>query len=101
MESPGAASKRLIGSQPEPTAMGYLAETLKSAGFTKVPGRKRPNGLVRFLRVFNKDARSMVPYLGFQPSLDTSLPSEVCNWKAGSIGAGLLEMSRQLVPSFR
>jgi dihydroflavonol-4-reductase len=101
MESPEAAGKRLIGSQPEPTAMGYLAETLKAAGYTKVPGRKLPTGLVKFLGIFNKDARSMVPYVGFRPSLDTSLPNEVCNWTAGSIDSGLLEMSHQLIHNSR
>jgi len=101
MESPEAAGKRLIGSQPEPTAMGYLAETLKGAGYTKVPGRKLPTGLVKFLGIFNKDARSMVPYVGFRPRLDTSLSSEVCNWTAGSIDTGLLEMSHQLTHNSR
>jgi dihydroflavonol-4-reductase len=96
MESPGAAGKRLIGSQSEPLSMGYLAETLKSAGYTKVPGRKLPTGLVKFLGTFNKDARSMVPFIGFRPRVDTSLPSEVCDWRAGSIDSGLLEMSHQL-----
>ena len=101
MESPEAAGKRLIGSQSEPLPMGYLAKTLKSAGYTKVPGRKLPTVLVKVLSVFNKDARSMVPYIGFRPSLDTSLPSEVCNWMAGSIDKGLLEMSHQLTYSSR
>ncbi len=96
MQSPGAAGKRLIGSQSEPTAMGSLAETLTDAGYTKVPARKLPTGLVKFLGVFNKDARSMVPYIGFQPSVDTSLPREVCNWSAGAIEPGLIEMGHQI-----
>ncbi len=96
MESQGAAGKRLIGSQSEPTAMAHLAETLKSAGYTRVTSRKLPNGLVKFLGVFNKDARGMVPFIGFRPSVDTSLSKEVCDWTAESIDAGLLEMGNQL-----
>ncbi len=96
MQSPGAVGKRLIGSQSEPTAMRSLAETLKMAGYTKVPGRKLPTGLVKLLGVLNKDARSMVPYIGFQPSVDTSLPREVCDWSAGAIKPGLIEMAHQI-----
>jgi len=96
MQAPGAAGRRLIGSQSEPTAMRSLAETLTNAGYTKVPGRKLPTGLVKFLGAFNKDARSMVPYIGFHPSVDISLPQEVCHWSAGDIEPGLIEMSHQI-----
>lgn len=96
MQAPEAAGKRLIGSQSEPTAMRSLAEALTNAGYTKVPRRKLPTGLVKFLGVVNTDARSMVPYIGFQPSVDTSLPREVCNWSAGAIEPGLIEMSHQI-----
>ena len=96
MEAPEAAGKRFIGSQSEPTAMRSLAETLTNAGYTKVPSRKLPTGLVKFLGAFNKDAGAMVPYIGFRPSVDTSLPREVCNWSAGAIEPGLIEMGHQI-----
>jgi len=51
---------------------------------------------VKFVGVFNKDARSMVPYIGFQPRVDTSLPRDVCDWSAGDIEPGLIEMSHQM-----
>lgn len=96
MQSPGAAGERISGAQSEPTAMRSIAETLTNAGYTKVPTRRLPTGLVKFLGVLNKDVRSLVPYIGFQPSVETSLPRDVCDWSAGAIEPGLIEMSHQI-----
>jgi len=96
MEAPGAAGHRLIGSQEQPTAMRSLAKTLKEAGYSKVPDRKLPTPLVKVLGAFSKDARSMVPYIGFQASVDVRLAQDVCNWSAGAIEPGLIEMSQQI-----
>jgi dihydroflavonol-4-reductase len=95
---PSAAGKRLIGSSEDAIPMLHLATTLRNAGYSRVPTRRLPTPLVKFVGVFDRSVRSTIPYLGSRARLDTTQTRDVANWSAGPIEPGLIELARQLDP---
>ncbi|NBT93703.1 MAG: NAD-dependent epimerase/dehydratase family protein, partial [Chloroflexi bacterium] len=57
LTAPGVAGKRFIAASAEPVEMGTLASVLKSAGYNKVPSRRAPSFLLRFMGLFDREAR--------------------------------------------
>ncbi|MEI6431178.1 MAG: aldehyde reductase, partial [bacterium] len=93
MTASGAAGKRFIASTPEPVEMATLARVLREAGYTKVPSRKAPTFLLKFMSLFDHEAKGMMPFLGKKATLDNSATLNVLNWKPTPMADSFREMA--------
>jgi dihydroflavonol-4-reductase len=96
LTAPGVAGKRFIAASAEPVEMATLASVLKSAGFNKVPSRRAPSFMLRFMGLFDREARGMVPFLGKKAAFDNRATFELLDWKPTPIEASFKEMAQAL-----
>jgi dihydroflavonol-4-reductase len=93
LEAPKAAGKRFIAASSQPVAMSHLAETLKNAGYKKVPSRKAPNFAIKLMALFDREAKGMVPNLGVKIAYDNHETLEILNWKPTPLEITFTEMA--------
>jgi len=93
LEVPKAAGKRFIAASSQPVAMSHLAETLKNAGYKKVPSRKAPNFAIKLMALFDREAKGMVPNLGVKIAYDNHETVEILNWKPTPLEITFTEMA--------
>jgi dihydroflavonol-4-reductase len=93
MIAPGAAGQRFIAASAEPVSMETVAGILKKAGYSKVPSRRAPSALLRFMSLFDREAKGMVPFLGQKAVFDNKATFEVLDWKPTPIEKSFLEMA--------
>jgi len=93
---PGAAGKRFIAASAEPVAMATMASVLRSAGYSKVPSRLAPSVLLRFMGLFDREARGMGPFLGKKASFDNRATLELLDWTPTPIETSLKDMAQAL-----
>jgi dihydroflavonol-4-reductase len=96
LTAPGVAGKRFIAASAEPVEMATLASVLKSAGYNKVPSRRAPSFLLRFMGLFDREARGMVPFLGKKAAFDNRATFELLGWKPTPIESSFKEMAQAL-----
>lgn len=96
LTAPGVAGKRFIAASAEPVEMGTLASVLKSAGYNKVPSRRAPSFLLRFMGLFDREARGMAPFLGKKASFDNRATFELLDCKQTPIEVSFKEMAQAL-----
>lgn len=93
---PGAAGKRFIAASAEPVEMATMAAALRGAGYSKVPTRRAPSFMLRFMGLFDREARGMVPFLGRKAALDNRATLTLLEWKPTPIETSFTEMAKAL-----
>jgi len=66
---------------------------LRQAGYTKAPTIKAPTLLLRFMSLFDREARGMLPFIGRRASYDNSATFKVLNWKPTPVADSFREMA--------
>ena len=93
MTASGAEGKRFIACTAEPVEMTTVAEVLRQAGYTKAPTIKAPTLLLRFMSLFDREARGMLPFIGRRASYDNSATFKVLDWKPTPVADSFREMA--------
>ncbi|MEY4065953.1 MAG: hypothetical protein RIR26_2161 [Pseudomonadota bacterium] len=93
MTSRAAAGKRFIAASAEPVSMETVAQVLKEAGYSKVPTRRAPSALLKFMSLFDRQAKGMIPFLGQRASFDNRSTFELLDWQPTPIENSLREMA--------
>lgn len=96
LEIPDAAGKRFIAATEQPIAMAHLAGVLKDAGYSKVPSRKAPNFAIKFMALFDREAKGMVPQLGVRISYDNQATYDVLKWEPTPLDTTFVEMAKSI-----
>ena len=96
LTAPGVAGKRFIAASAEPVEMATLASILRSAGYASVPSRRAPRFLLRFMGLFDREARGMAPFLGKKAAFDNRATFEMLDWKPTPIESAVEDMARAL-----
>jgi len=96
LTAPGAAGKRFIAASADPVAMATVARVLRNEGYSKVPSRQAPNLLLRFMGLFDREARGMGPFLGKKAAFDNRATFELLDWKPTPIETSLKDMAQAL-----
>jgi dihydroflavonol-4-reductase len=96
LTAPGVAGKRFIAASAEPVELATLASVLKSAGYSKVPSRRAPSFMLRFMGLFDREARGMVPFLGRKAAFDNRATFELLDWKPTPMESSFKEMAKAL-----
>ena len=92
----GVAGKRSIAASAEPVEMATLASVLRAAGYSKVPSLKAPSFMLRFMGLFDREARGMAPFLGKKAAYDNRATLELLEWKATPIETSFKEIAKAL-----
>lgn len=93
MTTDGAAGQRFIASTGDPIEMGTVAGILRNAGYSKAPGRKAPNFLMKIMGIFDKDVKAMLPLLGTRATLDNSAAIDILDWEPIPVEDAITEMA--------
>ena len=93
MTTSDAAGKRFIACTAEPVEMATLAKVLREAGYTKAPSLKAPTFLLKFISLFDREAKGMIPFIGKKAALDNSSTFKVLNWKPTPMANSFKEMA--------
>lgn len=96
LEIPSANGQRFAASHPEPIRYSQVAKILRAAGYSKVPSREIPQGLIRALAPVNRELRSMKAFLGKSVHADTSNTNSVLQWAPRPIKDTVLETAAAL-----
>ena len=80
LENPAVNGQRFAVCHPEPIRYLEVAKILRAAGYTKVPSREIPQGLIRTLAPVNRELRSMKAFLGKSVHADTSNTKSALQW---------------------
>jgi dihydroflavonol-4-reductase len=96
LEFEGSANKRYVAAHPVPISYMEVARTLRSAGYSKVPGKEIPEKLIRILGIFNRELRSMKAFLGKSVHADNSRTVSELNWSPRPISETVLETAKAL-----
>jgi len=96
MKAEGAAGRRFIAASAEPVEMATVAKVLRDAGYAKVPSRRAPTFLLKFMGVFDREVRGMLPFIGKTASFDNSATLALLKWMPTPVASSLREMAASL-----
>jgi dihydroflavonol-4-reductase len=96
LKAEGAAGRRFIAASAEPVEMVTIMQILKEAGYEKVPSLKAPSFMLKFMSIFDREAKGMVPFLGKKASFDNQATFDLLDWKPIPIEISIKEMAKAL-----
>jgi len=96
LENPAVNGHRFAVCHPEPIRYLEVAKILRAAGYTKVPSREIPQGLIRALSPVNRELRSMKAFIGKSVSADISISTANLQWSPRPIKETLLDTASAL-----
>lgn len=91
-----AAGKRIVASLAEPVSFLDMAKILKSNGYERVGTRVAPNLLLRFMSLFDREAKGLVGMIGMKIYSDNSATQALFNWKPTSIEQSVIETAAEV-----
>ena len=80
MTLPDAAGQRIIAAIAEPRSFAEVAQILKNNGYKGPSTRVAPSFLLRFMSLFDREAKGMVGMLGMNLSADNSKTRSLFDW---------------------
>jgi dihydroflavonol-4-reductase len=93
MTASAAAGQRFIACTSEPVEMATLAKVLRDAGYKKAPSMKAPTFVLKFMGLFDREAKGMIPFLGKKAALDNSATLKILSWKPTPMASSFKEMA--------
>lgn len=93
MTKSGASGKRFIACTAEPIEMSTVTQVLRDAGYSKAPALKAPTFLLKFMGIFDKQVKGMLPFIGKKASYDNSETFEILEWKPTPMSQSFKEMA--------
>ena len=96
LENPAVNGHRFAVCHPEPIRYLEVAKILRAAGYTKVPSREIPQGLIRAFAPVNRELRSMKAFIGKSVSADISISTANLQWSPRPIKETLLDTASAL-----
>ena len=93
MTKSAASGKRFIACTAEPIEMSTVTQVLRDAGYSKAPARKAPTFLLKFMGIFDKQVKGMLPFIGKKASYDNSETFEILEWKPTPMSQSFKEMA--------
>ena len=95
MTHPDAKNKRIISALATPTDFMEFATTLKENGYD-VPTKRVPTLLLKFLSLFDREARGMLPILDRYVECDNSETIKLFNWAPMPLKDTFLDMAKSV-----
>ena len=98
LENVKADGKRFIVTSEKPHSFVGIASILKENGFKKASPRKAPSFMVKFMSLFNREMKGMLPFVDAEVSADISQTKEIFNWKPLPFEKTVLDTAKSIQP---
>ena len=96
MLEPEAAGKRFIAAGEDPISFSDVAEILLNAGHKGPSTKKAPDWLLKFMGLFDREAKGLVSLLGMNASADNSITRETFDWVPMPMDRAILESAHAI-----
>ncbi|UPR46433.1 aldehyde reductase [Vibrio cyclitrophicus] len=96
MTTAKAAGQRIIASHSEATRLAEIPKILKEHGYKGPSTRIAPNLLLRFMSLFDNEAKGMVGLLGMNVRADNSQALELFDWTPRPFSETVLDSAKAI-----
>lgn len=97
MTLPEAKGQRFIAAHQKPFSFSHVAKTLNDAGHKGPSTRIAPSFLLRFMSLFDREAKGMIGFLGMELEADNSATRDVFNWTPLALEQSVLEAAEAVL----
>jgi dihydroflavonol-4-reductase len=98
MENDESNGERFIVTSENPYSFVGVASILKENGFKKARPKKAPSFMVKFMSLFNREMKGMLPFVDAEISADISPTKQVFNWKPLPFEKTVLDTAKSIQP---
>ena len=98
MENDESNGERFIVTSEKPYSFVGVASILKENGFKKASPKKAPSFMVKFMSLFNREMKGMLPFVDAEISADISPTKQVFNWKPLPFEKTVLDTAKSIQP---
>ena len=98
MENDESNGERFIVTSEKPYSFVGVASILKENGFKKASPKKAPSFMVKFMSLFNREMKGMLPFVDAEISADISPTKQVFNWKPLPFETTVLDTAKSIQP---
>ena len=98
MENMKSNGKRFIVTSEKTYSFVGIASILKENGFKKASPRKAPSFIVKFMSLFNREMKGMLPFVDAEVSADISQTKQVFDWKPLPFKKTVLDTAKSIQP---
>ncbi|MBQ4890410.1 SDR family NAD(P)-dependent oxidoreductase [Shewanella sp. MMG014] len=92
-----AAGQRIVASRSEPIHLKEIAKILKEHGYKGPSTRIAPNLLIRFMSLFDSEAKGMVGLLDMNIGADNSKARELFDWSPRPFSETVLDAAKSII----
>lgn len=98
MENIKSNGERFIVTSEKTYSFVGVASILKDNGFKKASPRKAPSFIVKFMSLFNREMKGMLPFVDAEVSADISQTEQVFDWKPLPFEKTVLDTAKSIQP---
>lgn len=98
MENQASNGKRFIVTSEKPHSFVSVAAILKENNYKKASPKKAPSLLVKFMSLFDREMKGMLPFVDAEVSADIGPTQEVFNWKPIPFEKTVLDSAKSVEP---
>jgi dihydroflavonol-4-reductase len=96
MENMKSNGERFIVTSEKTYSFVGVASILKENGFKKASPKKAPSFVVKFMSLFNREMKGMLPFVDVEVSADISKTKQVFSWKPIQFEKTILETAKSV-----
>ncbi len=96
LENETSHGQRFIVTTSEPQSFVGVSQMLYNNGFEKAKAKKAPSFMVKFLSLFNREMKGMLPFLDAEVSADISATQKVFNWQPTPIEKTIVDTAKSI-----
>jgi dihydroflavonol-4-reductase len=96
MENMKSNGERFIVTSEKTYSFVGVASILKENGFKKASPKKAPSFVVKFMSLFNREMKGMLPFVDVEVSADISKTKQVFSWKPIPFEKTILETAKSV-----
>lgn len=98
LENQASDGKRFIVTSEQIHSFVGVAAILKENGYEKASPRKAPSFMVKFMSLFNREMKGMLPFVDAEISADIFPTKQVFNWKPLPFEQTVLDTAKSIQP---
>ena len=98
MENAKSNGERFIVTSENMQSMVRVAAILKENGYLKASPRKAPSFVVKFMSLFDREMKGMLPFVDVEINADITPTKQVFNWKPLPFEKTVLDTAKSIQP---
>ncbi len=98
LENTESNGKRYLVSSERPYSFVSIASILKKNGYKKASPRQAPSFIVKFISLFNREVKGMLPFVDTLISADTSATQHTFHWEPIPFEKTIVDTAKSMDP---